>query len=956
VDIVAPADGDVITLDYNYFNISVHYYVDTEEHAGSIRLYIYNDFSEKTRLDEQSIGAYSPARVYPHESTSERRVWVGDKQSGSYRIRAEFWNWKLKPGSGSEYMDNELVAVDEITVTLPPKDSDITDAPWVPETTAPPVFTTDPFVPAETTIPPGIDVGAIYISSSPGNAEIWINGRYTVETNYSIDNPFGFTDLTPGTYTVTLRKAGYLDYTEVVNLNPNEIYDIKAVMQPGTTATGWIVIYSDPAGVDVYLNNKKITTAPTTITDVQPGTYDLQLKKDGYEDWFYTISVTAGQITRIDATLSPVSGGFPVGAVAGGAVVLVGGGIAVKMLRGRGKGAAVPPAPKNLYQEWWDKASPDQRKDWSSFEQYLNSRLGPPRLNNFQDEYGRPSWSSAYTSWQQEVSQGKTKASWEEWVNNHSANQGIVNQMKAQAERNKDFRPKDIVEASAKYSEALRNKERFDRLTQLKQAVAGDSKLSDFAHEASNAIVKDGIVDANKLNRLEGTLKKWIIRDKMLPQTPDYTYSDAFYDTVDQGSKNIVVRVGAAYLTAGYSEMALNPISAVSTMRTSIMQGDSTLVAVTKGYAQSGTELALGESGRLVKYAKPYINNVKESYNLTKLSKVNSELSSEISTVNQLAKQTEGQMTRNAFMKSTDVAKAGKTPAYKLNSAEQEALRLNNNAEFRKLMAENSDLIPSNVKEVMGTAKQKVYQQARNDAVNDVMNQMGKDGVSTENPFFIRQTGTHAQPNNPGWNSVKSDFDHTVEFGNAKYNQLYEQKFNANLEGQGTSAKAIDANVYGEGTSSRGAYTGGAKKFVEHYNETSGSDIMIRNDKGVTTITRETPQSSTSLLSKMKPEDVKSAGENYQNFFKKDIAKGGDLNNQIVNGSKTVSRNAGQYSTNYVENFQKTGSVKYEPPPAAKVADLIKKQGYSVDDAMKKVGYNGNKEQLLNDFKKIMGL
>ncbi len=529
--------------------------------------------------------------------------------------------------------------------------------------------------------------------------------------------------------------------------------------------------------------------------------------------------------------------------------------------------------------------------------------------------------------------------------------------MKAQAEKYKDVRPKDIVEASAKYSESLRNRERFDRMNKLKQAVAGDERLSEFAHEASNAITKDGVVDAKELNRLEGTLKKWIVRDKMMPQAPDYTYSDAFYDTVNQGSKNIVVRAGAAYLTAGYSEMALNPISAVSTMRQSIMQGKSTFQAVTDGYKQSGMELALGESGRLVKYAKPYIKSARESYNLAKLSKVNPNLSSEISTVKQLAGQTEGQMTRNAFMKSTEVAKAGKTPAYTLNSAEREALRLNNNPEFRKVMAENSNLIPDNVKEVMGTAKQKVYQQARNNAVDDVMNQMAHDGVPTgENPYFIRQTGTHAQPGNPGWNSVKSDFDHTVEFGNSKYNQLYEQKFNANLEAQGTSAKAIDANVYGEGTSSRGAYKGGAKKFVENYNETSGSDVMIRNEKGVTTITTETPQSSTSLLSRMDPADVKSAQTNYQDFFKKDIAKGGSLDNQIVNGSKTVSRNSGQYSAEYVKNFQNTGSVNYSPPDAAKVADLIKKQGYSVDDAIKKVGYGGSKEQLLNDYKKIMGL
>jgi len=513
-----------------------------------------------------------------------------------------------------------------------------------------------------------------------------------------------------------------------------------------------------------------------------------------------------------------------------------------------------------------------------------------------------------------------------------------------------------IREAENNLIKARKNKALLDRWTNIRNSVT-DSRLSDFIDKArGNIIGKNGEMNEANLNRLEGLMKNWLRRDVIAPQMPDYTGGQVMLDTVRQASGNIFIRIGAAYVSAGYSEMVLNPLSSVSNMGQNILDGDSGKWAVTKGFAQSGFELALGESGRLLKYAKPLVDDAKQAYNMYKLGKVNPNLKAEISTINQLANQTDDLMTRNAFMRSTDVAKAGKTAKYDLTPLEQDALKLNNNAEFRELMAQNSDLIPANVKEVMGVAKQKVYQQARNEAIDGVMNQMAKDGVPTgENPFFIRQTGTHAQPGNPGWNSVKSDFDHTVEFGSSKYNQLYEQKFNTSLEGQGTSAKAIDANVYGPGTSSRGAYTGGAKKFVEHYNETSGSDIMIRNEKGITTITRETPQSSTSLLSRMDPGDVKSAEANYQKFFEKDMAKGGDLNNQIVNGSKTVSRNAGQYSTKYVENFQQTGKVNYQPPPAAKVADLVKKRGFSVDDAMKKVGYSGGKEQLLNDFKKIMG-
>jgi hypothetical protein len=516
-----------------------------------------------------------------------------------------------------------------------------------------------------------------------------------------------------------------------------------------------------------------------------------------------------------------------------------------------------------------------------------------------------------------------------------------------------------VEDAAAKLAEGRRNKALLDRFTKIRSIVWSDDRLLDFVDNARGSIVgKDGQINAENLSRLENTLKRWIARDKLAPQMPDYGGTEFYYDTVKQFSQNIVVRAGSAYLTAGYSEMAFNPISTLSNMRDNINQGDSTLAAVTKGYAWSSFELGLGESGRLLKYASPLLKRAKDSYNLSKLSTLNQDLSSEISTIHQLAGQADdaARYSRDAYMKGTEVVRVGEKAAAGMDHAEKLALELNNNPEFRKLLAENYNLVPSSVKEVMGLAKQKVYQQARDNAISDVMKQMTKEGVPTgENPFFINQTGTHAQPGNPGWNSLKSDFDHTVEFGSSKYNQLYEQRFNSHLESQGTSATAIDANVYGTGTSSRGAYSGGAMKFVEHYNSTSGSDIMVRARDGVVTVSRETPQASTSLLSKMSASDVKSAESNYQSFFAKDVAKGGSLENQIVNGSKTVSRNAGQYSAKYVENFQKTGSVKYQPPEAAKVADLIKKRGFSVDDAIKKVGYSGSKEQLLADYKNIMG-
>ncbi len=528
-------------------------------------------------------------------------------------------------------------------------------------------------------------------------------------------------------------------------------------------------------------------------------------------------------------------------------------------------------------------------------------------------------------------------------------------------------RPGEIAEAK-KLRDAFRNKELHDRFRKLREAVYSDGRLRDFVDEARSGLIdkygnssgkgiidKDGNVDPVKLARLEGLLKYWIVRDKLLLQAPDYTRSDAFYDTVRQSSGNIVIRGGVAYLSAGYSEMALNPISALSTMRQGIMDGKSTLRAVAEGLAQSSFELAVGESGRLFKYAQPYLEKIRESRNLAKLADASPDLASEVSTINQLARQSDdlGKYSRDAFIKRTEVVQLGKTAPARLDDLEKAALNLNNNPEFRQLLSKNPDLIPGRVKDIMGSARQKAYQQARDNAIGDVMNQMSKDGVPVgESPFFINQTGTHARPGNPGWNPVKSDFDHTVNFGE-KYNKLYEQRLNTHLESQGTSAAALDVNVYGPGTSSRGSYTGGATKIVENYNQTTGSDVMVRVKNGVPTISRETPQTSTSLLSAVKPADLPSARSNLQSFFGKSLDKGGSVENMLQNSSKEVSRMS---ALDRVAYFQKTGRTDYVAPDAVRVAHMVKNWGLSVDDAIRQAGYSGSKMQLLSDYKKYMGL
>lgn len=70
-------------------------------------------------------------------------------------------------------------------------------------------------------------LGTIYISSAPGGAEIWIGGEYTKR-----EAPTTIPGVLPGTYTITLKKEGYIDYSETKTVVAGGTATITANLEP----------------------------------------------------------------------------------------------------------------------------------------------------------------------------------------------------------------------------------------------------------------------------------------------------------------------------------------------------------------------------------------------------------------------------------------------------------------------------------------------------------------------------------------------------------------------------------------------------------------------------------------------------------------------------------------------------------------------------------------------------
>lgn len=94
-----------------------------------------------------------------------------------------------------------------------------------------------------------------------------------------------------------------------------------------TPIYGKISVTSSPSGAVLYLDGLSKGTTPITVTSVTPGTHTVDLTLTSYQDYHTTVTVTAGQIATLTATLTPIptTGGLSITSTPSGATILVDG-------------------------------------------------------------------------------------------------------------------------------------------------------------------------------------------------------------------------------------------------------------------------------------------------------------------------------------------------------------------------------------------------------------------------------------------------------------------------------------------------------------------------------------------------------------------------------------------------------------------------------------------------------
>jgi hypothetical protein len=151
--------------------------------------------------------------------------------------------------------------------------------------------------------------GSLNLDSNPTGADIWLDQRYYGTTPQVIGG------LSAGTHSLTLRNAGYYDYTAQFTITAGQTTTLAPGMSPYTPSSGYgdLRIQSNPVGGAVYVGNNYMgTTISSTalyVTQLTPGSYSVRITLAGYQTYSQTAVITAGSVYNIQATMVPVSPG-----------------------------------------------------------------------------------------------------------------------------------------------------------------------------------------------------------------------------------------------------------------------------------------------------------------------------------------------------------------------------------------------------------------------------------------------------------------------------------------------------------------------------------------------------------------------------------------------------------------------------------------------------------------------
>jgi hypothetical protein len=156
-----------------------------------------------------------------------------------------------------------------------------------------------------TLVPDSGSPGWISVASTPGNATITLDGNYAGTT--PAGGPVILAGIPAGEHRILLELAGYLPYTATAQVEPNQSSPVAAVLVSSGPAKGSLSVTSEPAGAEIFIDNRPVGISPYTADGLPAGNHLVVLRLAGFENYSASVPVPAGSTGTVSAGLVPAS-------------------------------------------------------------------------------------------------------------------------------------------------------------------------------------------------------------------------------------------------------------------------------------------------------------------------------------------------------------------------------------------------------------------------------------------------------------------------------------------------------------------------------------------------------------------------------------------------------------------------------------------------------------------------
>jgi eukaryotic-like serine/threonine-protein kinase len=148
-------------------------------------------------------------------------------------------------------------------------------------------------------VAPVVIPGQMVVDSTPQGAQVRVDGR----SDPSYVTPFALTNLQPGQHSISVSKPGYTGDTRAVNVTSGTRASVIVHL---SQLMATLVVNSNPAGANVYVDGRDTGTKTPAQVSVDKGQHVVLVRKMGYIDETMNAQFVLGQTFNFAPMLRPL--------------------------------------------------------------------------------------------------------------------------------------------------------------------------------------------------------------------------------------------------------------------------------------------------------------------------------------------------------------------------------------------------------------------------------------------------------------------------------------------------------------------------------------------------------------------------------------------------------------------------------------------------------------------------